>query len=378
MAVGLERVKDTARHYRNLSMDSYWRLRRRRPAVDHLVRASERYVDRDGSQLAGAVTYFAFLSFFPLLALAFAVVGFLATMHVEIGDYIRQALDEVLPGLSEQLPIEQIAQARVGASVIGVLGLLYAGLNAVTALRKALHSIWLKSIKGDSGFLLRKVVDLLVMLGLGAALILTVAVTSVAQTATRWLLSLVGLDGLVLAHLALRVLALGIVVGVNMGIFLLLFALLSGSGQPVRMMWRGALLGAVGFEVLKSAAAVLLAGTLDNPVYASFAVLVGLLVWINLVMRVVMFSAAWTATCLPVPPPYTGSVPPPYAGPVSPPEEAGMDRNRQVPTTRLAERALAERRRAGKTLTGALSLLGAVGAAGAAAWWSRGRGGDRG
>ncbi|NKZ00335.1 YihY/virulence factor BrkB family protein [Nocardiopsis alborubida] len=370
MAAALDRARDTGRHYRNLGMDTYWELRRRRPAVDHLVRAYERYADRNGNQLAGAVTYFAFLSFFPLLALAFAAVGYLAAVQVEVGDYLQQALDGVLPGLSGELPIDEIAQARVGAGVIGALGLLYAGLNAVSALREALHSIWLKNLKEGPNPLLRKLVDLLVMLGLGTALLLAVAFTSVAQAATQWLLGLVGLDGSLLANLSLRALALAIAVGANMAIFVLAFALLSGSGRPTRMMWRGALLGAVGFEVLKAAAAVLLAGTLSNPVYASFAVLVGLLVWINLVMRLVMFSAAWTATWLPMPPPYTGSLPLP--------EEYGMDWTRPNRVPGVSAREAAERGRARRALAGALSLMGAAAAAGTAAWALRRRGADRG
>ncbi len=352
MAAAVDRAKDTARRYQNVAMDGYWQLRRRHPSVDHLVRAYERYADRNGNQLAGAVTYFAFLSFFPLLALAFAVVGFLAAREVELTSYLERALDEVLPGLSQQLPMEQIADARVGASVLGLLGLLYAGLNSVSALREALHSIWLKSLKQGPNFVLRKLTDLLVMLGLGSALLFTVAFTSVMQTATVWLLSLVGLDGSLVANLALRGLALVIAVGVNMCLFLLVFALLSGAGRPTRTMWRGALVGAVGFEALKTLAATLLAGTLSNPVYASFAVLVGLLVWINLVMRVVMFSAAWTATWLTVPAPYTGSLPLP--------EENGMDWTRPIPVLRPREADLAEQRLARRTLALGLSLVGAV------------------
>ncbi|WP_017603448.1 YihY/virulence factor BrkB family protein [Nocardiopsis alkaliphila] len=359
MAEVLERVKGMARRYQNLAMDSYWDLRRRRPFVDHLVRAYERYADRNGTRLAGAVTYFAFLSFFPLLALAFAVVGFLAAREVELTAYLEQALDEVLPGLSRQLPMEQIADARVGASVIGALGLLYAGSNAVSALREALHAIWLRDLGQGPNFVLRKLGDLLVMVGLGIALLFTVAFTSVMQTATVQLLSLVGLDGSLVANLSLRALAVVIAIGVNMLLFLLVFTLLSGEGRPTRATWLGASLGAVGFEALKTLAATLLAGTLTNPVYASFAVLVGVLVWINLVMRLVMFSAAWTATWLPVSPPYTGSLPLP--------EELGMDWTRPLPVSRPDARESARRRSAQRVLAVGLSLVGAVAAAGGVA-----------
>lgn len=369
MAGVLDRAKETVGHYRDSAMDVYWGLRHRYPSIDHLVRAYERYADRNGNQLAGAVTYFAFLSFFPLLALAFSVVGFLAARQVELTHYLEEALDEVLPGLSRQLPMDQIADARVGASVIGALGLLYAGLNSVAALREALHSIWLNNLKQGPNPVLRKSGDLLVMLGLGAALLFTVAFTSFMQTATVWLLSLVDLDESLTANLVLRGLALVIAIAVNMCLFMLVFTLLSGTGRPTRMMWRGALLGAVGFEVLKTLAATLLSGTLTNPVYASFAVLVGLLVWINLVMRLVMFSAAWTATWLPIPPPYTGSLPSP--------DEVGVDWTRPIPVLRPRKEDLAKRRRAQRVLAFGLSLVGAGAAAlGTASVLRRGRNGD--
>ncbi|ASU85561.1 hypothetical protein CDO52_24620 [Nocardiopsis gilva YIM 90087] len=313
MASLLETVKDTvkdkARHYGHLAMETYWAARRRRPAFDHAVRAVERYGDRHGSAFAASVTYFAFLSFFPLLALAFALVGYLVEFHADLRQYLELAIEEMLPGLSEQLPIDEIARARTGAGSIGLLGLLYAGLGAVAALREALHQIWLKDVRSGPNIVLAKLYDVAVLIVVGVGLLATVALTSVAQAATAWLLSWVGLDDSLAAIVSTRVLGLAIAIGVNLLIFLMLFSRLSGTRRPWRLLWRGALMAAVGFEALKAAGALLISNTLGNPVYASFAVVVGLLVWINLVMRLVLFCAAWTATWLAVPPPYQGNVP---------------------------------------------------------------------
>src|SRR5690606_31710084 len=252
---------------------------------------------------------FAFLSFFPLIALAFAVVGYAVEVDPNARSYLETAIDEQLPGLSQQLPIDQVAQARTGAGVIGLLGLAYTGLGAVGALREALHTMWMKSVSDGPNFLVAKAIDLAVTAVLGTALLASVALTGVAQAATGWLLGLVGLDGSFTAAAATRLLGLAIAIGADLLIFLVLFSRLSGTRRPWRLLWRGALLAAVGFEVLKAAGALLIGGTLANPVYASFAVLVGLLVWLNIVLRMVMFAAAWTATWLPVPPPYQGAVP---------------------------------------------------------------------
>ncbi|GLU49566.1 YhjD/YihY/BrkB family envelope integrity protein [Nocardiopsis ansamitocini] len=303
------RVRTGVQRYQHAAMDYYWALRERRPGIDHIVRAYERYADQRGNQLAASVTYFSFLSFFPLIALAFSVLGYVAVFDMGARSYMEQAIDDLLPGLAEQLPIDQVAQARTGAGVIGLLGLLYAGLGAIAALREALHIIWLKNPADGPNFLLAKLWDVVVVVLLGAALLASVAFTSVAQAATSWLLSWVALDGAWFALVATRLLGLAIAITFDTFIFMVLFARLSGTRRPWRLLWRGALLGAVGFEALKALGALLIAGTLSNPVFASFAVVVGLLVWINVVLRFVIFAAAWTATWLPIQPPYLGAVP---------------------------------------------------------------------
>ena len=44
------------------------RVERRAPFVEHAVAMVQHYGQRDGSVLAGGITYFAYLSFFPVLA----------------------------------------------------------------------------------------------------------------------------------------------------------------------------------------------------------------------------------------------------------------------------------------------------------------------
>ncbi|GAA4957107.1 hypothetical protein GCM10023224_48730 [Streptomonospora halophila] len=302
-------VKDRVRRYRNLAMEAYWSVRRRRPSADHAVRAYERYSGSEGNRLAAGVTYYAFLSFFPLLALAFAAVGHAAAVEPDARDYLDQALREALPGLADGLPVDRIAEARTGAGVIGLLGLLYAGVGAVDAVRGALRRVWLNDTGDGPNFAVAKLTDVAVMAVLGVCLLGSVALTSVAQAATHWLLGFVQLRDSLLAVGATRVLGAAIAVAVDTVIFLVVFSRLSGTRRPLRLLWQGALLTAVGFEILKAAAALLISGTLSNPVYASFAVTVGLLVWINLVMRMLLLGASWTATWLPVPPPYEGAVP---------------------------------------------------------------------
>jgi len=270
--------------------------RGRYPALDHLVRAKERYDDRRGDRLAGAVTYFGFLSFFPLIALAFAVLGYAVGDSPEVRTQVERAIAETLPGLSEQIDVDAIADAKAGAGIFGVLGLLWAGTGWVDALREALRSMWLQKPHGGPNLAVKKAFDVLILAVLGLALLASVAVTGVATSATTVVLGFFGLEGSTPATWLLRLLALAVGVASSAVIFTVMYWRLSGMQIPRKRLIQGALLGAVGFEVLKLFGTFLVGNTTKNPVYATFAVAVGLLIWINLVTRVALWAAAWTAT----------------------------------------------------------------------------------
>ncbi|WP_222870304.1 YihY/virulence factor BrkB family protein [Actinomadura decatromicini] len=264
--------------------------------VDHQGRALQRYRERRGDRLAAALTCYGFLSFFPLLALAYALLGYLVGISNEARDYFVRAVNSLLPGLSEDLQVEQIAQSKTTVGIIGLAALLVTGQGWVQVLREALRDMWGYEPGGGGNFAVKRVWDLAVLAFLGVVLICGMAVSTVTTSATHTVLGWVGLEDVPGAGTALRLLSLACATAFNTVIFLVLFTRLSGTRAPWRRIIRGALFGAVGFEVLKQIASLLLARTTGNPVYGAFAVLVGLMVWINLVSRFVLFVAAWTAT----------------------------------------------------------------------------------
>ncbi len=79
-------------------------------------------------------------------------------------------------------------------------------------------------------------------------------------------------------------------------LFAIVFSRLPGAKLTWRQVRSGALLAAVGFELLKLVGTFLIGRVTQNPLYATFGVVVGLLVWMNFVARLTIFAAAWTAT----------------------------------------------------------------------------------
>jgi membrane protein len=274
--------------------------RAHRPGLDHVVRAKGRYDDRRGDRQAGAVTFFGFLSFFPLIALAFAVLGFVIDFYPDVQQDIQRGISEAMPGLvgtaPGQINLDQIAAAKAGAGIVGLLGLFWAGTSWVDALRESLRSMWMQQAKGGGNLVKKKLFDGLVLVVLGLSLTLSVALSSVATSATGIIVDVLGLPESAITTVLLKLVAFAVAVSSSAVLFGVMFWRLSGMNIPRKRLIEGALLGGVGFELLKMLATYLVGNTMRNPVYATFAVAVGLLVWINWVMRVTLFAAAWTAT----------------------------------------------------------------------------------
>jgi membrane protein len=303
----LQRIEAVKQWGRNRTQ--HYRIRW--PWVDHLIRTVHRYQSQRGDRLAGAVTYFAFLSFFPLVALAFALFGYIVTVNPHALTTLETAINQQLPGLAGRLHIEQLAAARSSAGIIGLLGLLgllYAGLGAVDALRDALHEICVSSEPPVNWFADR-LRDLVALLLIGLTMVVSVLVGGFTVQATGTVLGWLGLADSVVATALLRIAGVLIGVAADMLVFLVVLGWLAKARKPLRTTLRGALLGAIGFSVLKNLATLLLSHTLGNPIYGTFAVVVGLLIWINLSARWVLFVAAWTSTADGTPPPEPTPVP---------------------------------------------------------------------
>ncbi|WP_433251914.1 YihY/virulence factor BrkB family protein [Streptosporangium sp. CA-135522] len=278
------------------------------PWFDHLIRTVHRYQIQFGDRLAGAVTYFAFLSFFPIIALAFAVFGFFLSVRPDAVRTLQQAIDQYLPGLADQLPIQQIADSRSSAGAIGLVGLLYAGLGAIDALRGALREISMTT-EAPLNFFLAKLRDLAALILVGVTMIASVLVGGFATQASGTVAGWLGLSKSVLGSGSVWLVGLAVSVLADTVLFLIILRWMGRSRQPLPVVLRGALLGALAFGLLKQLAALILARTLNNPIYGVFAVMVGLLVWINFSARVILYAAAWTETSSLGPPPEPTPIP---------------------------------------------------------------------
>ena len=273
-------------------------VRRRSAVVDHVVRAFEHYAEVRGSALASAVTYYGFLSFFPLLAVAFFLVGYVARVVPGVRDSLLTAIDHVLPGVvgggHGEITLSTIEQAAATAGVLGFLGLLYTGLSWLSGMRVALETVFELPRATRPGFVSGKLRDLLSLLVVGVTLLVSVGVTASAVGWSDRLLDAVGLDEQLSWVVSLLSVALGI--ATSTVLFYAFYRLLARPRATRASLWLGALLAGVAFEVLKQVSTHLLAVTRNAPAFQAFGIALILLVWINYFSKIVVFAAAWAHT----------------------------------------------------------------------------------
>ncbi len=262
-------------------------------------RAWERYSRHNGDLLAAGVGYFAFFSIFPVLALAFTVFGIVLRGHPDLLDAIANSLNQSLPGMV-QTPhnpngiITLSAPHATTLTITGIVGfvtLVLAGLGWIGAMRTGIRAIYgLDASPGNAVTTKLRDLGVLVTFGLAVALsaILTSAVGGVAEHLAGW----VGLDGQTWI-----VTVAGLVVSAVFDTFLMvvLLRLLSGVPLPWPDVRGGALVGGVALTAMKYFGGFLIARATRNPLLGAVAVSVGLLFWLNLISRVVLISAAWSA-----------------------------------------------------------------------------------
>ena len=216
--------------------------RERIPGLAHAMRMQQRITAVNGSIQAGGVTYFAFLSFFPILALAFFAVGYIARVWPDAQDNLVTVLDDALPGLigsgSGQISLQTIQDNATTVGLIGLAGVTYAGLGWLSALRTALMTVFDRPQDDRPNFVLGKARDLLTLVLLGLALLVSVSLSSLVAGFSENLLVWLHWPGSSTRVLTLVSVLLG--VAVSTGLFLALFLLLANPRLPTRALAAGA------------------------------------------------------------------------------------------------------------------------------------------
>ncbi len=239
-----------------------------------ILAVQKRYGELNGNHLASSVTLTSFLSIFPLLLFAIAVLGFFAANTENLPQTVVDELG--LTGDAAEAittAIEKAEESRRVASVIGIAGLLWSGLGLVAAFQYAINAAW--QVKGRgwrdklSGFL---------WLAGATLLFLTSFATSAVIRVLPGFLAPLG----ILAGLS-----------VNLGLWVWTFKVLGTRDVGWKALVPGAVVGALGLEVLKAIGAFYVprAVASASALYGTIGVVFAILAWLLFFGRLVVYAA---------------------------------------------------------------------------------------
>ena len=267
-------------------------------------RAWERYGTARGGVLAGGVAYAGFFSLFPVLAFGFTVFGLVLGNNAGLQDRVVQAVNNSFgTAIIKTTPTAEgfieLSKLTAGSTltlwgIIGIVGLLLTGLGWLDAIREGIRAMFGQS-PAEGNAVVTKLRDVGVLATLGLVVLFSAIAGFVVNSAAGWLLETAGLGGSLPGKILLGGISALLLLGVDVVVFVILFRLLAGVDVPRHDLWDAALFGGIGLGLLKIFAGILLNGASHNKFLLSAGLLLGLLVWLNLVARLTLVAAAWGA-----------------------------------------------------------------------------------
>ena len=265
------------------------------------VRAFLRYSERRGAMLADSVTYRTLFSVFAGVLLGFSAAALFLAGNPQAWQALIDAVNNAVPGLVGEDGLIKVSaiEAPAGvtvAGVIAVIGLVGAAIGAIGSLRNAMRTIC-DQTHDDVPFWLVMLRNLALAVGVGGALLASAVATMLGTAGLGIVAGWLGLaEGDPAVEWGSRFLALGVTFMLDAVAVAVLFRVLSGVRPAAKSLWIGALLGDVGLTVLQQLSGLFVGGATSNPLLATFASLIALLLWINLSAQVILIATSFIYT----------------------------------------------------------------------------------
>ncbi|MGN8246814.1 YihY/virulence factor BrkB family protein [Cellulomonas soli] len=264
-------------------------------------RANARFGAVGGGVLAGGIAYATLFSLSAGLTLGWTVFMRVLGGNEQLRVTVIETVDDALPGLFDTgdgngllAPDDLVfSPGLTMAGAVALVVLVVSATSAMAAMRKGVRAVFGATTDAENA-VVGKLRDLGGLVAF-AVVVLVSAVLSQALTGTsQWVLGLLGIDDTGGALLVASGAAVSFVL--DAAVFVLVVTVLAGARPARRDLVLGAVMAAAGLGAVRLLGTSVVAGSVTgNALLGSFAVLVTLLAWINLVARMVLLAAAWTA-----------------------------------------------------------------------------------
>ncbi len=255
------------------------------------------YVEHRGFMLADSITYRALFSISAGVLLGFTLAARWLGDNPKAMQALIDAVDAVIPGLVGEGGAFDVSLIVVPASltiagVIALVALVGAAIGAIGSLRAAMRML-ADEAHDDAFWIWVMVRNFLLALAIGGGFALSAAASMFGTVFVGALQDWWGIESSAFTDVVTGVGSVVIVFVLDTALLALVFVALSGVRARARTLWIGALLGGVGLTVLQQLSTLFVQGADNNPLLASFAALIALLLWVNLSSQVILIASTW-------------------------------------------------------------------------------------
>ncbi|WP_025134361.1 YihY/virulence factor BrkB family protein [Leucobacter sp. PH1c] len=280
-------------------MTLWQRAQRLRP-----VRTFSHFTNVGGSVLSGGMSYQALFAVFAGLWLGFGIFGIMLGSRPELVETLVAQLNVFVPGLvgygsGYAVNVSTLLASRTfnWGSIVAGAALVWVALNWFTGTRRSIRIIFGLEVKEYRNALLLKLRDFALAVGFFLAILVSAGLTLLSSGIADWLVGLLSADadgwffgwvGTVVRYGAMFVFDVLVLIAMH--------RLLAEVRVPRWALISGCALGGAALLGLKILGSAALGGATSNPLLATFAVFVGLLLWFNFICRALLLTSAWIAT----------------------------------------------------------------------------------
>lgn len=264
------------------AMDAY---QRRHRGVGFPLAVIYKFADDQGPYLAALITYYGFLSLFPLLLLFVTILGFVLDGNPDLQARLVDSVLAEFPVIGAQLGqnVRSLSGSGLGL-VVGILGSIYGSLGVAGAAQNAFNRAWAVPRDERPNPITSRLRSLLLLGMLGAGVLVTTALAGLTTGAAS-LGAGVG-AGARVAAVVLATLA-------NIGLFTLALRVLTAKEVPTHQLRLGAVVAGTGWEVVQLLGTYLVTHVLrgSGEAYGVFGLVLGLMAWLYLLALVTVLAA---------------------------------------------------------------------------------------
>lgn len=246
-------------------------LRERSAAVDVVVATLDGWRRHLSGRNASVISFFGFLSIFPLLLVATTILAFVLDGNEDLQQRIIDGALSHIPVLGAELAADPTAlRGNVWVLIVGLVGALWSATKAFVAVHQAQDDTWEIPVDDRAMMPVQRARALLGIVFIGAAQVAGVAAAAFVDAAN------LPLGG--------RLLLLAATLAINVATIAAMYRFLTSAQPSWRDVWPGAVGAGIAYTFVQHFGTYLVTRITENAsaTYGNFAVVLGLVTWLGL------------------------------------------------------------------------------------------------